>query len=287
MRVMLWGDPRPIDHPMGRIHADLAAMSDIDIRAVGLQEIPCEPYDVLLTWNGLHAGRDRLVPKLREQGKPVVVVERGFFDRMSHSQVDHKGFNHNASWAREFREPFPLRFDAEPMRSRDSGYVLALLQKAHDTQLWDAQFSTPDPFVQAISDAMPDAMPDDLELRIRAHPTQKYDDPRLIVGSLRAALDGARFCITINSNAGNDAIRWGCPVLALGPSVYGYNAVAWEALYIEDLAMSIRSMAAGWTPSFKNRDTGDYCAWLSTKQYNLDDIGAATRTALEKACESA
>lgn len=258
MRVMLWGDPRPIDHPMGRIHAALAAMPDVDIQREDLNTIPREPYDVLLTWNGLHAGRDRLVPKLREQGKPVVVVERGFFDRMNHSQVDHKGFNHNASWAHDFNTSKCQKVDRD-------GYILVLLQKANDTQLWDAPFREPGPFIEAVEEAFED-------IRIRAHPKQKYTDSRMIEGTLIDALHGARFAVTINSNAGNDAIMCGCPVLSVGPSIYKHAGMA---LGLNGSA----EMLSGWAPV----GSEEYVEWLSTKQHNLTSIGAATRAALEKA----
>ena len=270
MRVMIWGDPRPLDHPMGRIHSDLAAMPDIDVVTERLAAIPKEPYDVLLTWNGLHAGRDRLVPKLREQGKPVVVVERGFFDRMNHSQVDHEGFNHNASWAKRF----PKVSEPHPLKARKHGYVLALLQKANDTQLWDAPFRSPAPFLESLSKAVPNR----IDLFVRQHPKQAFDCPGLTRGTLRSDLADARFFVTINSNASNDAIALGCPVLCVGPSVAGYSGAA---LYSppEHLGIAIEAMLDGWVPWRAD----EYCAWLSTKQHSLNDIGAATRTALEKA----
>ncbi len=264
MRVALWGDPRPFNHPMGAAHAALAEMADVDVVQTPLAEIPKEPYDVLLTWNGLHAGRDRLVPKLREQGKPVVVMERGFFDRMNHSQVDHKGFNHNASWAHDFNT-------SKCQKVARAGYILVLLQKANDTQLWDAPFREPGPFIRAVEEAFAGE-----KIRIRAHPKQKYTDPRMIDGTLRDALDGARFAVTINSNAGNDAICWDCPVLSVGPSIYKNAGMA---LGLNGAA----EMLSGWEP--EPVGVANYCEWLSTKQHSLTDIGAATKAAREKALD--
>jgi hypothetical protein len=267
---------------MHAVDTALAAMDDVEVTVTGIGSIPREPYDVLLTWNGLHAGRDRLVPSLREKGVPVVIVERGFFDRMNFSQIDHRGFNHTASWAHKFMGGPPdgskgrlKRITGGPpssMRPRSDGYVLVLAQKENDTQLWDGPYRTMSPFVRCLDAAVPPG----LDIRVRAHPVDPYRGPcagriKMIDGTLRDALDGARFAVTINSNAGNEAIRWGCPVLCVGPSVYGHCGAA--AYYEPDsLEDGMKLMLAGWTPGVLH--AGDYCAWLSTHQYSCAELAA-------------
>lgn len=273
----------------------LCCMTDVDMHVCKLGSIPREEqYDVLVTWNGLHAGRDRLVPMLRRKGVPVIVVERGFWDRMWWSQIDHRGFNHTASWAQghETLTGQPERLvesasqAAEPMRARSSGYVLLLVQKAFDTQLIDAPFQAPKPFVKTVEAALPPGV----TLRIRAHPVEPYDcgsarRARMIEGSLRDAIDGARFVVTINSNAGNDAILWGCPVLCVGPSIYGQYGVAMHCPP-DNLATGLETMLAGWSPGI--RKAADYCAWLAGHQYSLAELadGLPVKWALRAAVEA-
>ena len=76
-------------------------------------------------------------------------MERGFFDRMAHTQLDWCGFGHRTSWASRLARPAPAggaeRFrrvwgDAPtPMRSRDDGYILVLGQVSGDAQLRDSE----------------------------------------------------------------------------------------------------------------------------------------------------
>ena len=300
MRVLVWTNPRPIaieTHPMCSVWNALREMPDVSVRRMRLhRSVRMDTYDVFLTWNGLHMGRDKTVPRLRQKGVPVVVVERGFYDRWKWAQIDHRGFNHNASWARDFTGDAPpgsmervmdiQRGIPTPMRARDSGYVLVLLQLGNDTQLWDGPFRYPEPFLKAIEDVIPEG----IELRVRAHPVDPFDcGPNrlatMIGGTLGDAIDGARFVVTINSNAGNDAIYYGCPVLAVGPSVYGYCRAARQTRP-ENLAADMGEMLDGWTPGVEY--AANYCAWLSTKQYSQDEMreGAPVRAALEKAWTS-
>ncbi len=207
-------------------------------------------------------------------------MERGFFDRMAHTQLDWCGFGHRTSWASRPARPAPAggaeRFrrvwgDAPtPMRSRDDGYILVLGQVSGDAQLRDSEIHHTGPLVQAVENATPR----DIDIRIRPHPLTKWDRPAdaratVIKGDLRSAIAGARFVVTINSNAGNEALAWGCPVMCLGPSLYGIAGVAMQTKLV-DLPASVRMMLDGWRPP---RDmTANVLHHLASRQWSCDEL---------------
>ena len=88
-------------------------------------------------------------------------------------------------------------------------------------------------------------------------------------GTLAEDLAGCRFVVTVNSNAGNDALVAGVPVLAFGPSMYGMAGAALET-DIPGLAGRIAMMLAGYRP-----DPGvvtRYLQWLACRQWSSADL---------------
>ena len=237
--------------------------------------------DAMFVWNGVHGKREDAVRAFRKAKIPVWIMERGFFDRMRHTQIDAKGFNHRASWADTLCEPAPLegrgRFEAvwggpvTPMSARDSGYVLILGQTRNDAQLADSEISHPKQLIQAVAKALPTG----IEARFRPHPLYQWN-PRgcgadlCTAATLKEAVAGARFCVTINSNAGNEALAWGCPVLALGPALYTRGMVsAWCMLQV--LGLSIRDMLDGWNVPPPER-VANYLYNLACRQYGIAEL---------------
>ena len=53
--------------------------------------------DVAVVWNGVKGPCGAIADRARQGGTKVLVMERGFFDRMAHTQVDFRGFGHRAS----------------------------------------------------------------------------------------------------------------------------------------------------------------------------------------------
>ena len=200
----------------------------IDIPTSGPDRAKFGDFDCAFVWNGHHGQRGESVGAFRKYKTPIWIMERGFFRRMEYTQLDTRGFNHRASWADTLTEPAPLegrgRFEASwgapvvPMAPRDSGYVLILGQVPGDTQLAESEISHPKPLIRAVAAALPAG----IDLQFRAHPLYNWRTRGLpcepcAAPTLQEAVAGARFCVTINSNAGNEALAWGCPVLALGP----------------------------------------------------------------------
>jgi hypothetical protein len=134
----------------------------------------------------------------------------------------------------------------------------------------DSELHHPKPFVQAIDDALPDGV----EVKVRAHPLSKWEcgthgRARMLDGTLEDAVAGAKFCVTINSNAGNEALAWGCPVLCFGPALYGMAGVA-KTTTLADLSSSLQEMLDGWKPDRKALT--NYLYWLACRQWSVDEI---------------
>lgn len=266
----------------GPQHALLAGM-----RAIGHTievHTPLEPdrlvddFDIGFIWNGgqRRGDADKIWKKAR---KPLLILERGFFDRYKHAQIDAEGFNHAASWVRLLGTPCPPdgaerlhRFCGKtaPVRRRGEGYALLLLQVPSDVQLRDSHEAHPGPLLDMVEDALPAG----IELRVRAHPHFGWNcgtkrRGKMLDGSLDDALDGARIIITINSNAGNDALVRGCPIIAFGPSMYGMAGVA-MATSRETLSDDLRQMLGGWEPAAAA--VSNYLGWLASRQYSSPEI---------------
>ena len=267
-----------------------------------------ENFHCAFIWNGIHSNRGDAVRAFGAAGKPAFIMERGFFDRTAWTQIDAAGFNHTASWAHSLSGPAPRagrdRFEAvwgappTPMAPRRDGYVLVLLQVSADSQLANSEIHHPGPLV----DAVQDALPHDVPLRVRAHPIGRWNcgvmrngrprHARMLSGgtafqavgdgtpqakslchrgSLAEAVAGARFCITINSNAGNEALAWGCPVLCLGPALYESAGAAMRTT-LAGMADAIRDMLDGWCPA--PRLVENYLHHLACRQYGIDELAA-------------
>ena len=248
--------------------------------------------EVVFLWNGIHGPWGEYRRRLAAEGVPVLIMERGFFDRFNYTQIDRAGFNHAASWSSMLAGPAPSdglrRFvrawgrEPAPFGLR-KGYALVLLQVPSDAQLEDAAIRHPGPLVEAVDAAAPAG----LKIRIRAHPLSRWQCGRpsraapiardgdrrpragMLAGKLRDAVAGAKFCITINSNAGNEALAWGCPVLCLGPALYAIAGVA-RQVAVAELWRGLAEMDAGWRPD--EQAVRSYLAHLACRQWSRDEL---------------
>ncbi len=211
---------------------------------------------LLIVWNGRKGPAAKVLQEAGQDNGAMktLILERGFFNRMHYTQADSLGFNHTASWSRTLQEPasaqgparFFKAFKRRPasQRPRKGGYVLVLCQLETDAQVQDCCIHHP----QALCDLIADALPQKVPMRIRPHPLSLWQPQRrLLPGSLKQALSGARFCVTLNSNAANEAIADGCPVLAFGPALCSMAGVAHPAS-IPSLPEDLQDMLEGWSP---------------------------------------
>jgi len=264
--------------------------------SAGLERLGCnvqvaEPGDwpcfidpqLVLMWNGRKALYMETAAGARAAGVPMLVMEHGFFDRRAYSQIDHQGILHWASWTNQLHRPAPAEGAArlqavwprplEPVRARQNGNVLVLGQVPGDSQMDESPMRDPDDLIKAVAKAIPAG----LQPVFRPHPRRAKHTavPREMPASgarnLADAVAQARFAITINSNAGNECLAMGLPVLAYGPALYLRAGVARQA-QPETLRDDIQAMAAGWAPD-PGRVT-NYLHWLAARQWNVHEMAS-------------
>ena len=271
---------RATDGPIQTVHASLHRLGhSIEVVMPGDLPIFSHLPEVALIWNGVHGPRGTIVASLRSQGVPVLVMERGFFGRLSFTQIDHRGFNHTASWAEHLHETAPADGQARfvgawgcqptPMRVQD-GHVLILLQVPGDVQLHQSELRRPAPLIRAVEDCLPG----NVRIHVRAHPLSGFrcdtsERIRMLDGELEEAIRDAAFAVTINSNSGNEALAMGCPVLCLGPSLYGLAGAA-RPTTLADLPRALRDMLGGWKP--EDAHVRNYLHWLACRQWSAREL---------------
>ena len=253
--------------------------------------------DLLVVWNGVRQTEGEIVSAARRLGVQVILLEHGFWQRNRYVQVDTEGTQHRASWAQRLREPAPTvgverlaRFypdGVSPMRPRRKGYVLVLGQVPRDSQLWDSEIQGPLPLQRAVKAALPTGVPvcfrphpQCSNVRLPAHkrilPTladdpseaQAYRTSKAGTG-LAAALANARFVVTINSTAGNEALAAGVPLLAFGPALYTMAGVARQTT-VKTLKEDLAAMLNGWVP--EQAAVENYLQWLAARQWTAEEL---------------
>jgi len=237
--------------------------------------------DAVFIWNGMKRFAPSLVSRFRSQGTAVIICERGFFQRLQYTQLDYIGFSHTASWVEQLAKPSPPQgrvrlfkvLGNHPIRQlrRSDGYILVLGQVSGDAQLAGAELRCS----SALRDAVVKAAPAGMKVVLRHHPLCHVSRQ----GSLCEAVRGARFCVTINSNSANEAIASGCPVMALGPSLFTMAKVALPAT-VENLRQQLQIMADGWCVG--NNQAFNYLNHLACRQFNEAEIreGSVLRSIL-------
>ena len=75
--------------------------------------------------------------------------------------------------------------------------------------------------------------------------------------------------MTINSNAGNEALAAGCRVLCLGPALYAMAGVARQTT-VADMPTALRDMLAGWAP--ESAAVRNYLRWLACRQWSRAEL---------------
>ena len=235
-------------------------------------------FDALVVWNGLKSHFRPTTDWFHARGLPIVFLERGFFDRMNYTQIDTEGFNHAASWRHGLMEPAPeegrqrlAMVGAEPkdMCPRD-GYVLVLGQTPGDWQVRNSTMRSPQGMAELVAAHSSPGM----AVQVRTHP--QHHMPRnwnlaekLLKGTLEEALAGAAFAVTVNSNAGNDALLAGVPVLAFGPALY-IDAGVVGRTSAETLRHDLEVMAAGFCPA--SGAVENYLRHLACRQFSRDEL---------------
>lgn len=237
--------------------------------------------DLMVQWNGRKGHFRDWTAEARRHNLPILHIEHGFFDRRAYTQMDHLGLLHWTSWAHDFDRPAPeggARRLADvwphpllPFPKRRQGYVLVLGQVPGDSQMDDSEIALSTPLEKMVARSRTK----DVRAVFRAHPRVRIKAgkylPTCEAATLEQAVAGARFAVTINSNAGNECLAMGCPVMAFGPALYNNAGVALPVTSA-DFALRFRDMLDGWRP---DEERGrNYLEWLACRQWNQDEFRA-------------
>lgn len=191
--------------------------------------------NLVVVWNGRREPTLSVAAAAEAAGAVVLRVEHGFFDRRRHSQIDHRGILHWASWATpdvlagrppadgESRLAHAWPHLPPAPAAKRSGYVLVLGQCPGDTQLGESDIRLPIDLVRMTARSLPPGTPALFRPHPLAHQWIGAADRFMTVeaaGNLADVIASARLAVTINSNAGNEALALGCPVAAVGPALY-------------------------------------------------------------------
>jgi len=186
--------------------------------------------DLAILYNAAARSYRPVLARLRARGAATLMVELGWHPQDGHYQVDPRGVNASASWARE-----PLEVEAKtPLPVRPSGDLLLLLQLDQDTQITEhsRHFSRMDKLIEFVAKAST------LPVRVRCHPKSPdvarlrkltaecgaaWDDCTLLSDSLARC----RAAACINSSAAIAALDAGLPVLCYGNAIYRHAGAAY------------------------------------------------------------
>ena len=258
---------------------------------------------IVAGWNGIRDAR--WWDYAGQIGAVRLACEHGFWERELRFQCDSLGFLHRSSLAERLRRGEQPPDDAaarfancgcgavQPMRSRSAGYALILGQVDGDTQLVDSEVPGHAPLLRQLTRHMPHG----IDLVYRPHPlmaarqaTVSSRWPRISVArnanpdderrdycahktgtTLADAIAGARFCISINSNALVEATAAGVPCMAFGPSL-GIDAGVYRHATLATITAACRDMLDGWAPP--QRAVDRYLQWLACYQYTREETAS-------------
>lgn len=258
----------------------------VEVRVPGPWPVFAHDPQVIVLWNGRRSPYREIAGMSEAAGRVVLRMEHGFLgDRRANVQIDHAGILHWASWATpevlqgpapagasdRLRAVWPDRL--VPPAGRRSGYPLILAQVPHDTQLQDAAICLPRDLAREIAGAVPGGM----RPALRPHPkgrnwigqARKYATILDGDGDFAEAVAGARFAVTVNSNAANLCLAMGLPVACFGPALPVRAGVA-RLCERGTLWRDMDAMLRGWCPD-PNR-TANYLRHLAARQYGQDEL---------------
>ena len=242
--------------------------------------------DMLFVWNGMKGGTRDMCEIAKSHGCVVFRSEHGFFNRHVYTQIDHEGILHWASWSNKLTGPAPAegtqrlkevwKFPIEGFKKRHSNRILVLGQLAGDSQMMESEIKVAKHVVQLVRDNLPKGM----RAFFRPHPKStdfhtrqalKYL-PREPSGSLMEAVQKSKFAVMINSNAGNECLAWGCPVMAFGPALYLQARCALPC-DPRNIGERLQEMIDGWQPD--EAMVKNYLHWLACRQWSFDELKQA------------
>lgn len=210
----------------------------------------------------------RMGQVLRNQGKEVLVMERGYLgDRFKNTSLAWNGLNGRGTFAPDNTDParFNEQFAMKPWK-QGGDYALIFGQVPGDASLQGRDMMPW--YEQAAEEAKAYGLP----VKFRQHPlalkkvgVQKVRGAIASTGSLEDDLNGAAVAITWNSNSAVDAVLAGVPTVTMDEGSMAWGVTAHE------IGKVVRP------------DRTDWASALAWKQWTADEIrsGAALVGLLE------
>lgn len=273
------------DHPLTRAAHGLMALG-YTVEVVLDSEWPCfsRKPEKMVVWNGMREPLCQFIECAYQEGIPVYRIEHGWFDRKKYHQCDLRGILHWSSLVQKFHLPAPAEFRARLRQvlgrplipvtlNRRSNTILVLGQISGDTQMFESEINGPLQIDKAVCRAIEGL---DVRAAFRPHPmdhgyeVRKKYLPASTQQNLEAAVRESRFVVTINSNAGVEALAMGRPVLCLGPATYAQAGVAMQTT-LKDLRANIQRMEHF---TVDQSQVENYLSWLAGAQFSLDEFAA-------------
>lgn len=204
----------------------------------------------------------RLGKKLRDMGKEVLVMERGYVgDRFYYTSLGWNGLNNYATFPK-YEDDGGKRFAEhggilKPWKNKKDGYALILGQVPGDASLQGQDLI---PWYEEISKNISDYY--GVDIFFRPHPDNKKRGIHQILNnamlsphtSLEEAINGANFTVCWNSNSAVDSILAGKPCIIGDKGTMAY----------EMCSMDYK------TPIMKDRH--EWANKLAFKQWSIDEI---------------
>jgi hypothetical protein len=274
------------DFPMKRAAMGLAALGyRVEVKTDNVSW-PCfsrKPEKVVI-WNGMREPLLQFIDNACREGIPVYRIEHGWFDRKNYHQCDQRGILHWSSLVQKFHLPAPAEFRARLRQvlgrplipvtlNRRSNTILVLGQISGDTQMFESEINGPLQIDKAVCRAIEGL---DVHAEFRPHPLDRAYEvrkkylPASRHSSLEEAVRACRFVVTINSNAGVEALAFGRPVLCFGPATYAQAGVAMQTT-LKDLRANIQRMEHF---TVDQSQVENYLSWLAGAQFSLDEFAA-------------
>jgi capsular polysaccharide export protein len=194
--------------------------------------------DLLFCWRGLHQKELPLIEQCRKQGTAIYFSEMGWFPQVSTLYFDRKGINYGSTITDWKYEPLTKEQEqelnahlanyhqciAKTTGIKKDDFVFVPFQVESDSQLWyySPRFKKMQELVDYVSEYIPG------RIIFKKHPKGTYGEIKIPshcelveTGTTHDYLTQCRYCVTINSTVGLEAMTYMKPVVTLGQSFYG------------------------------------------------------------------
>lgn len=226
-----------------------------------IRSIAMDGYDAVATWGWRHGSA------VRALGHNVLVMERAYVDdRFKWFSMGWNGLNGRATWPDiEDDSRWGQNFShlMQPWQSKPDGYALIMGQVPTDAALRHV------PFIQWAARVAEELSYEGFDPVYRAHPRSPSSIPtgvRTVRGTLKDALEGAKFVVTYNSNSAVDAVLHGVPTIA-----YDLGSMAYDVTS-HDIKSSLRRC-----------DRSKWAARLAWRQWLPEELADGTAWEVIKA----